>query len=192
MNKYAKRQRIISYVAPYVALFPTTYALVFGTRHGMSAFADDILSLYSGGYFRNLIISGGITHEGTLSEARTLFQELGARGIPEDIITLEETATNTSENVIFSRAQIRALNITEILLIGKISSKRRYIMTVKKQWPEITRVCCHGVNYFRCDEKHWWKDAEFRTRVLSECRKIRSYLAKDFISEVSIVNGIAM
>jgi uncharacterized SAM-binding protein YcdF (DUF218 family) len=192
MNKYAKRQRIISYVAPYVALFPTTYALVFGTRHGMSAFADDILSLYSGGYFRNLIISGGITHEGTLSEARTLFQELGARGIPEDIITLEETATNTSENVIFSRAQVQALNIKEIFLIGKISSKRRYIMTVKKRWPEIRRICCHGVNYFRSKEEHWWRDEEFRRRVLSECRKIRSYIEKGLISEVSIVNGVVM
>jgi uncharacterized SAM-binding protein YcdF (DUF218 family) len=192
LNKYSKREHIISYIAPYLALFPTEYALAFGTRHGVPVFADDILSLYSSGYFKNLIISGGITPPGEPSEARIMLRELAARGIPESSIVLEEMATNTSENVIFSRARVQALELRELLLIGKISSKRRYIMTVKKRWPEITTICCHGVNYFGCDEPQWWKDKEFRRRVLSECRKIRSYLEKGFISEVSIVNGVVM
>ena len=41
---------------------------------------------------------------------------------------------------------VKDLGIKEVLLIGKISSKRRYVMTVKKSWPEIKGVCCHGVN----------------------------------------------
>ena len=189
MSKYAKREQIISYVSPYVALFPTTYALVFGTRHGTSAFTDDILSLYHRGYFTNLIISGGVTQQGAPSEAWTICQALITRGIPGDIIALEDQSTNTGENVAFSRAKAKDLGITEMLLIGKISSKRRYIMTVKKQWPEIRRICCHGVNYFSCDADHWWKDREFRMRVLSECRKLRAYIEKGFISDISIVDG---
>jgi len=189
MNRYAKREQIISYVSPYVALFPTRYALEFGTRHGTSAFTDDILSLYHRGYFTNLIISGGITQQSAPSEAWTICQALVARGIPGDSIVLEDKATNTGENVAFSRARLKDLGITEMLLIGKISSKRRYIMTVRKQWPEIGRICCHGVNYFPCDEEHWWKNEEFRKRVISECRKIRSYVEKGFISEISIVDG---
>ena len=158
MNKYAKRKQIISYVSPHVALFPTKYALVFGTRHGVSAFVQDILSLYCEGYCKSLIISGGITRQDAPSEAGTIFQALVKRGISEDSIILEDEAANTGENVLFSRAKARDLDITEILLIGKISSKRRYIMTVRKQWPEIRRICCYGVNYFSCAEEYWWKD----------------------------------
>jgi hypothetical protein len=54
MNKYAKREQIISYVSPHVVLFPTQYALVFGTRHGVSVFVEDILSLYGHGYFKSV------------------------------------------------------------------------------------------------------------------------------------------
>jgi uncharacterized SAM-binding protein YcdF (DUF218 family) len=192
MSKYAKREQIISYVSPHVVLFPTKYALVFGTRHGVSEFVEDILSLYGQGYFKSLIISGGITRQDTLSEAGTIFQALVKRGVPEDSIVLEDKATNTGENVLFSRAKVRDLGITEILLIGKICSKRRYIMTVRKQWPEIQRICCHGVNYFPRDVAQWWKDEEFRKRVISECRKLRSYIEKGFIADVSIVGGVVV
>jgi hypothetical protein len=102
---------------------------------------------------------------------------------------VEDQATNTGENVAFSRAIVKDIGITELFLIGKISSKRRYIMTVKKQCPEISKICCHGVNYFPCDEVHWWKDEEFRRRVISECKKLRSYIEKGFIAEISIVDG---
>ena len=144
----------------------------------MSAFVEDILSLYGQGYFKSLIISGGITRQEASSEPGTIFQVLVKRGISEDRIVLEDKATNSGENVLFSRAKVRDLDITEILLTGKISSKRRYIMTVRKQWPEIRRICCYGVNYFSCAEEYWWKDREFRKRVISECRKIRSYIQK--------------
>lgn len=108
------------------------------------------------------------------------------------IIVLEDKATNTGENVVLAREKLNGLGIEEILLIGKISSKRRYVMTVKKQWPEIRRVCCHGVNYFSCGENQWWEDREFRRRVISECRRISLYIDKNFISEISIIDGIVV
>jgi uncharacterized SAM-binding protein YcdF (DUF218 family) len=184
------RGRIISYVSPHISLFPTTYALVFGTRHGINKFADDTASLYHRGYFKRLIISGGITEDGAPPEAELLFRAFANRAIPNDAIVLEDKATHTGDNVRFSRKMVRDLDIEEILLIGKVSSKRRYVMTVRKQWPEIQRMCCHGVNYFSCEESHWWKDAEFRKRVISECRKIPSYIENNMISEVTIVDGV--
>jgi hypothetical protein len=192
MNKYLIRNRIISYVSPYIRLFPTNYALVFGTRHGVGKFAGDILYLHDRGYFENLIISGGVTVQGAPSEAELILQAVVKCGIPKDIIVLEDKATNTGENVIFARDKLNGHAIEEILLIGKISSKRRYVMTVKKHWPEIRKICCHGVNYFSCGENQWWKDEEFRRRVISECRRIPSYIDKDFISEISIVDGIVI
>jgi DUF218 domain len=192
MNKYVIREQIISYVSPYIRLFPTKYALVFGTRHGVGKFGDDIWYLHDRGYFENLIVSGGVTAQGAPPEAELILQAVVKRGIPRDIIVLEDKATNTGENVIFARDKLNGHTIEEILLIGKISSKRRYVMTVKKQWPEIRRICCHGVNYFSCGKNQWWKDDEFRRRVISEYRRIPSYIDKDFISEISITDGIVV
>ena len=96
---------------------------------------------------------------------------------------------NTGENVAFTRELMKDLGIMELLLIGKISSTRRYLMTIRKQWPEMGKICCHGVNFFSCAQAKCWKDREFRRRVISECRKIRSYLESGFISEVSIVDA---
>lgn len=192
MGRYEKRQRIIAYVAPHVSLFPAKFALVFGTRHGVSQFADEILSLYRQGYFTQVIISGGATGHDKHSEASVLDQALLAGGIPEHAVLLEDKAMNTGQNVAFARAKFKDRGIEHLLLIGKISSKRRYIMTVRKQWPEIRRICCHGVNYFSCSADQWWKDPEFRARVVSEHRKIRRYLEMGFISDVQIVDGIVV
>jgi len=186
---YDVRRRMIAYVAPHTKMFRSTYALVFGTRHGVDVFADDIVRLYHQGYFKKLIISGGVTHQNSEPEAVVMLRAVVERGISEQIILIENEATNTAENVIFVRKQFRALSIHDLLLIGKICSKRRYAMTVRKHWPEIERICCYGVNYFSSHENQWWRDREFRQRVISECRKIPAYIERGFISEIEIVDG---
>jgi hypothetical protein len=187
-----KRENIIAYVAPEVRLFPTKFALVFGTRHGVPQFAEETCALYRQGYFTNLVISGGATGQNDDSEASVLYEAIVSRGIPENVLRLEDKAMHTGQNVVLTRQEIKGFGIEELLLIGKISSKRRYIMTVRQQWPEIARVCCHGVNYFSVSTHQWWKDQEFRVRVLSECRKIPTYIKRGFISEVRIVNGVVL
>jgi uncharacterized SAM-binding protein YcdF (DUF218 family) len=190
MTVHAKRQQIIEYVAPDVSFFKAKFALVFGTRHGVPRFAEEILALYGQGYFTNLIVSGGPTGRRVEPEAVVLSRLLLSYGIPGEALVIEDQAMNTGENVIFSREKVRHEDIFELFLIGKISSKRRYIMTVRKQWPEVKRICCHGVNYFSMATQEWWKDQEFRTRAINEYRKIPRYLEKGFISEVSIINGV--
>jgi uncharacterized SAM-binding protein YcdF (DUF218 family) len=192
MSHFEKRTAIIEYVAPSVSLFPAKFALVFGTRHGVPMFVSEILSLYHKGYFEKVIVSGGATAPGAPSEASTISAALVQRGFPERVMILEHKAVNTGENVAFSRDLIGELKLEGLLLIGKVSSKRRYIMTVRKQWPEVRKICCHGVNYFSSPEALWWKDREFRCRVISEYRKIPIYIEKGFVSEVSIANGVVL
>src|SRR5215469_18889900 len=97
---YEVRRRIITYVAPFTKIFPSAYALVFGTRHGVDVFADDIVRLYHAGYFKKLIISGGATQENWEPEGAVMLRALVDRGISEQIILIENEATNTAENVI--------------------------------------------------------------------------------------------
>jgi len=186
------RERIFSYVSPRTTLFRSSYALVFGTRHGIPTFVDDIMALYRRSYFEKLIISGGVTPVGTCAEASIMAQELCTRGLPSDIMLLETKATNTGENVAFARERMLGVIMPRLLLIGKISSVRRYIMTVRRQWPEVAQLCCHRVNYFGCDEEQWWHNKDLRARVLNEVRKIRTYTALGYLSEISIVNGVVV
>ena len=147
-DRYHKRTQIIAYIAPKVSLLATKFALVFGTRHGVLKFAEEILSLYRACYFTDIIISGGMTGHDTKSEASVLYEALLACGVPAGSMVVEEKAMNTGQNVAFTREIVGDIAIKKLFLIGKIASKRRYLMTVRKQWPEITNVCCHGVNYF--------------------------------------------
>lgn len=107
-----------------------------------------------------MIISGGVIGQSEDSEASVLRRALISRGIPEHVILVEDRAVNTGQNVILTRKKVKDVGVKDLLLIGKISSKRRYIMTVRKQWPEIRRICCHGVNYFSVPVDQWWKDLE--------------------------------
>jgi hypothetical protein len=190
MQKPRIRDEIISYVAPYTRLSPSNYALVFGTRHGVDEFVGDIRKLYRRGYFEHLIISGGATGGGEDTEAAVIQNALIEQGFDARKIIIEDKARNTGENVIFTKELMRDIKISELLLIGKICSKRRYMMTVKKQWPGIKNIICHGVNYFACDARQWWRDKNFRTRVINEARKIPTYAARQFITEIEIVDGI--
>jgi uncharacterized SAM-binding protein YcdF (DUF218 family) len=191
-RKSLARENIYSYVAPGLKLFPTEYALVFGTRHGLETFAAQTSFLFRAGYFRRIIVSGGVTAEGQPSEAQQLCRTLLDCRVPKDALIVEDKSRHTGENVMLSRSLMRTASIEELFLIGKLSSKRRYLMTVRKQWPEIRRMCCYGVNYFSCDETVWWTDREFRSRVISEYRKIPYYLERGFIVEISIADGIVL
>lgn len=103
MNEFEKKRRIIEYVAPTISLFPTRFALGFGTMHGVCAFVTEMLSLYRQGYFEKVIVSGGVTAPGTPPEASVISEALFKQGFPEPAIVLEDKAVNTGENVVFSR-----------------------------------------------------------------------------------------
>src|SRR4051812_31847525 len=90
--------RIGHYVMPETPLFSSDLALLFGTRHGVDRFCDEAYSLWQRGLFKHLIISGGMTMGHIVDEASLIGEELLKRGIPKDIILLENAAMNTGEN----------------------------------------------------------------------------------------------
>jgi len=82
---------------------------------------------------------------------------------------------------------MKSSSVRELLLIGKIYAKRRYVMTIKKNWPEIERVSCFAVNYFGVSRAQWWKSPALRMRILQEIRKIERYLEMGYLSEVEVI-----
>jgi uncharacterized SAM-binding protein YcdF (DUF218 family) len=189
----AEQQRITDYLMPSLPARPSDLGFLFGTRHGVPEFCEAAHALWCGGMFQRLLISGGCTRSSPLAEADVIAGRLVALGVPASVLILETAATNTGENVQFGRARVAEVMdpaaICSVLVIGKICSTRRYLMTLQRHWPGLAMSVC-PVNYFGVPLDRWHEHAEFRRRVLDEFDKIPRYLAAGFLQELDNCNPV--
>jgi uncharacterized SAM-binding protein YcdF (DUF218 family) len=175
------------YVMPNVPEGRADLGFLFGTRHGVAEFCEAAHGLWQRGMFPKLLISGGATGGQKEAEADVIADLLVRLGVPREVLIIEAAATNTGENVIFARRLVEETigreEIGSVLVIGKVCSMRRYLMTLERHWPEPRRFAC-AVNYFGVDKERWHEHEEFRARVMSEFEKIPQYLRKDFLREI--------
>jgi len=182
---------VADYIMPDIPEQRADLGFVFGTRQGVQEFCLTAHSLWQRKMFDRLLISGGATRGQAETEAEVIAERLLQMGVPEDVMILEKSATNTGENVIFSRrklAETMALDdIKSVLVIGKICSLRRYLMTLERHWPGLV-LSAAPVNFFGVNKAHWHTHADFRARVLAEFEKIPDYLQRDFLRELASQN----
>lgn len=162
--------------------------LVFGGERA-DELALHAASLYHKGYFGLIVVSGGVpTAKGAL-EAEQMKDVLVKNGVPADIILVEDKATNTGENVINSMALLdrnKGLsNIKSVMGIGQIHGSRRFLMTLERHWPNVTKMFT-APNYYPVSREDWHSDKQFRADVLREYAKIAPYKARDLIREVDM------
>jgi len=180
---------VADYVMPQTAEDKADLGLLFGTRHGVEEFCDAAFALWQRGMFPKLLISGGATAGQPEPEADIIAGRLLEMGMPAEALILERAATNTGENVIFSRRLAKEAvgtdSIESLLVIGKVCSMRRYLMTLERHWPQPRRFAC-AVNYFGVERDRWHEHEEFRRRVLAEFTKIPAYLKQGFLREIDL------
>jgi uncharacterized SAM-binding protein YcdF (DUF218 family) len=180
-------QSIAKYVMPSFPVRVSDLGFLFGTRHGIPEFCEAAHDLWRDGMFSRLLISGGRTGSSPLAEADVIAERLISLGIPERILILETAAMNTGENVQFGRAKVAEVmdlaRIRSVVVIGKICSTRRYLMTLQAHWPGLSMSIC-PVNYFGIPPERWHEHEEFRARVLGEFTKIPRYLDAGFLQEI--------
>jgi uncharacterized SAM-binding protein YcdF (DUF218 family) len=180
-------QGIADYIMPTFPACASDLGFLFGTRHGVPEFCEAAHGLWRDGMFSRLLISGGRTGSSPLAEADMIADRLVGLGIPEAALILETAATNTGENVRLGRARVAEVmdlaSIRSVVVIGKICSTRRYLMTLQRHWPGLRLSVC-PVNYFGIPAERWHEHDEFRTRVLGEFDKIPRYLAAGFLEEI--------
>lgn len=101
---------------------------------------------YHRGYGQRLICTGAIAHQGDMletpwncTEAEKYAEVAVARGVPESAILLEPRATNTAENIRFSRAILESspAPVRRVLLVMKPFMQRRAFATHAVEWPEM-------------------------------------------------------
>jgi len=104
--------------------------------------ADRAAELYNNGFAPLLIFSGkeGAVTKGLWkkSEAEEFALRAMELGVPKDAIIIENEATNTGENVLFTKKLLaeKGIDPKSFILVQKPFMERRVFATFKKLWPE--------------------------------------------------------
>jgi uncharacterized SAM-binding protein YcdF (DUF218 family) len=187
LNSKNLLNRIGRYVMIKTPVEVADLAFVFGTLDGVEEFAGEIDRYWKRGFFPWIVIAGGSTQGNPNPESDVLFNKLVELGVNENCIICERNSTNTGENVQFSlpliKQHIAFDRIRSIIAVGKISSSRRYLMTLERYWPGPKKMIL-PINHFGVAEKRWFEDSEFKARVIEEWNKIPRYLALGFLKEI--------
>ncbi len=181
-------KKIASYMLIETEVVKADICIIFG---GMKAdqLADHAAKLYKQGFFKKIIVSGGVaTDDGTM-EADRMQARLIGWGIPKENIIVEDKATNTGENVIYSMdlidKEIGLKNVNSLVAIGQIHASRRFVMTLERHWPEVIKMFT-APNYYPVARKDWHKDKQFKEDVLREMEKVKPYIKKGYTVEIDL------
>ncbi|MDD5068765.1 MAG: YdcF family protein [Candidatus Pacebacteria bacterium] len=118
--------------------------IIFGLSSNDLRIAEWSAHLFLEGYAPLIVFSGGISHIGDLLEAKwkctdaEIFAETAIKlGVPKEKILLESKATNTGENVVFTRKLLedKGIDPKSFILVQKPHMQRRVCATFKKLWP---------------------------------------------------------
>ena len=168
---------------------PADLCLVFGNRFVCPELAAQAAALYKQGLVKKIAASGGVLTSDGRTEAAAIRDELVRLGVPADDILVEDRATNSGENVVFTKALAEKTlgpdAVRSVIGIGHISAGRRFLMTLAKQWPEVLPMYI-SVNPYPVARADWARHQGFRQKVLEEWGKIAGYKEKGFIEEIDI------
>lgn len=98
--------------------------------------------LFLQGYAPLIVCSGkvGVLTEGMWSkpEAEVFAEEIIKFGVPKEKILIESEATNTGENITYTKTLLKekGVNISRVILVQKPYMLRRAYATFKNFWPE--------------------------------------------------------
>ncbi len=115
------------------------------------------IDLYKQGYAPKLILSGA-AREGDVSNALAMHIEASNSGIPDDAVILEERATNTFENAIFTKDIVQSKGFKNIILVSSPYHQRRVYETFRSVFrgTDVTFQNSPSI-YSSWKVDSWWK-----------------------------------
>ena len=182
-------KRIGAYMLVETPLAVADACIVFGNNNHAAELAEHAADLYAQGYFKTIVVSGGMPMKDGRLECDVMRDVLLQRNIPASAILVEDKAANSGENAAFSRALLEktfgAGAVTSVLCIGHLHAARRFLMTLEKHWPQPVKMFS-TTNCFKASRKLWYTDPVFKEAVLAEYAKIAPYKARGFIAEIDM------
>ncbi len=165
-------------------------AFLFGTGLSLVYAVEQAARLYREGNVRKILVTGGVNKKLLFNEAETAQTKLIEMGIPAHDILIENRATNTLENVIFSmpilEQTIGLKNIRTIVSVVKNFHARRAAMTLYRHLPKTISIKTHAYipSRYNFSKEDWHTYDVGKALVLGECKKIQKYLLQDDIQEL--------
>jgi uncharacterized SAM-binding protein YcdF (DUF218 family) len=160
-------------------IFAADFAIVFGMTSWHRP-TERAVELYKTGTARRLLFTGGFNRRIGAVEASEMAREALQSGIPAAAILVEDRASNTAENLIFSRRLIEETvgleTIDTILLVAISFHMRRVLMTAQRTFPP--EIALGTVSYpsIAYTDRDWFRSDRGRRDVASEIQKIQIYL----------------
>ncbi|MEM9469925.1 MAG: YdcF family protein [Pseudomonadota bacterium] len=162
--------------------------IVFGNKHIIDQAAEKAVELYENGMARLVVFTGARDISPGFIEAEAMASLVNGRIPPENIL-IDTESTNTPENVRSAKSLIRGtypdMNVGSVIAVGNVCAGRRFLMTLKKQWPEVFAMASN-VNPFSVGVSEWHTCPRFQAIVMSEFDKIKPYVDKGDIAEIDI------
>lgn len=130
------------------------------------------VELYKQGFAPALILSGA-AREGDISNALAMQIAATQSGVPEKAIILEERATNTYENAIYTKEIIVNKNFRNVILVSSPYHQRRAYETFKAVLKgKNIRLQNSPSSPTYWSAKHWWDSDIEKELTRSEITKI--------------------
>ncbi|MCI5061034.1 MAG: YdcF family protein [Alphaproteobacteria bacterium] len=170
-------------------LAPADIILIFGNPHIIEQAAEHAARLYKTGMGKKIVVTGGALTQDDIPEATALYEALRSHGIPAQDIITETLSENTQENIEFAKDKLSQklpdFSVRSAIAIGTVVAGRRFLMTLKKHWPEVFAMASH-VNPFEVDLDEWAENKKLQKIVLREFNKIDPYIEAGYLEEVCV------
>jgi len=183
----ADARRIAEYLDLRTALPERADLLfVFGTRSPEPArlAADAWLR----GMAPRVIVTGGANRYTGIVEAHAHRDELLRLGVPPEAIVVEDTSTNTGENVAWAlpllAARLDLATLRTVIAVTKWYHARRALMALRRHLPAGVRYAALAYEPPDVRRAGWHRSAEGQRAVLKERRAIPDYLARGWLAEI--------
>lgn len=108
-----------------------------------------------------------------------------ALGVPDEAILLEPKATNTGQNIGFSREVLgkAGIAVSSVLLISMPYMQRRAYATCRKLWPEVEPVCVSQPLTFDEYAKTHDDEKQFIDMLMGDMQRVMEYPKRGFAIE---------
>ena len=186
MDEVDKNAKIIwDYMLMHQELKKADAILVFGSHDTRAA--ERGAELFLEGWAPWLVFSGGFgakqpNENWDRSEAEVFADVAIAKGVPADKILKEAEATNSEQNVTFTKKLLeeKGLKVDTFIVVHKPYMERRTYATFKNFWPELQIIMASPLMSF----EDYSPTREFKERTInllvSDLQRIKEYPAKGF------------
>ncbi len=160
---------------------PVDIIIVLGNDYTKTM--DLFANIYNEGYAKKILITGHSSRRDEVPESERFFRRAIQLGIPEYDILLENRATNTKENFIYSKELLseglKSGTISEVMIVCLAFHSRRALMTAQKWFSNSVNYVFFTTSDQRGIKADSWRKTNIgKRRVLEEMERIGKYSIK--------------